>query len=328
MKRVALVGAGRMGTIHGRNAAAHPRLQLACVVEHDAGRAAEAALEWRTIVATLDAALADPSIEGVIVANPTSAHLETCLAALAAGKRVFCEKPLDLDSRRLAGSAATLDAASHRLFVAFNRRFDPHYRALKARIAAGDIGRLESLQIVNHDPAPPPPAFIPTSGGLFRDFSIHDFDMAHWLLDEPVSEVFAWAACLVDPEIARLGDVDTAKILLRTASGRLCVISNSRRTAVGYDQRIEAFGSQGCARVDNVTLTTVVRGGVGGFAADPILGAFPARYAQAYAAEMDHFADMLERGVPPSTGSRDNLRALVLADAASRAAAAGAPVRL
>ena len=238
MIKVAQLGAGRMGAIHARNAAANPRLDLVALVDPRPEVAGPLAQALGARLASFDAVLADPDIKGIIVASSTDAHLDNALDALRAGKVVFCEKPLDLDLARLLAASGELEKAEGKLFVAFNRRFDPHYQALKARIDSGAIGQLESLHIVNHDPATPPPAFIPTSGGLFKDFTIHDFDLAPWLMGERPVQVFAWASCLIDPEIGRLGDVDTAKVVLTTASGRLCMISNSRRSGYGYDQRI------------------------------------------------------------------------------------------
>jgi myo-inositol 2-dehydrogenase/D-chiro-inositol 1-dehydrogenase len=278
--------------------------------------------------ARFDEVLADPKIKGIIVASSTDAHLDNALDALRAGKVVFCEKPLDLDLARLLAASGELERAEGKLFVAFNRRFDPHYQALKAKIDSGAIGKLESLHIVNHDPAAPPPAFIPTSGGLFKDFTIHDFDLAPWLMGERPVEVFAWASCLIDPQIGRLGDVDTAKVVLTTATGRLCMISNSRRSGYGYDQRIEAFGSKGAARVDNLTNTAVSVWSQAGAQADRFPYAFIDRYAGAYAAEMNHFADVLEGKAAPQTGFAASVASLELAEAAARSAATGAPVRL
>lgn len=328
MIKVAQLGAGRMGAVHARNAATNPRLDLVALVDPRPDVAGTLAAELGARVQSFDAILSDPEIEGVIVASSTDAHLENTLSALRAGKAVFCEKPLDLHLASLLAASGELETAEDRLFVAFNRRFDPHYRALKARIAGGDIGALESLHIVNHDPATPPPAFIPTSGGLFKDFTIHDFDLAPWLLGERPVEVFAWASCLIDPEIGRLGDVDTAKVLLTTASGRLCVISNSRRTGYGYDQRIEAFGAKGAARVDNVTNTVVSVWGEVGARTDRFPYAFIDRYAGAYAAEMDHFADILAGEARPEAGLAASIASLELAEAAARSVATGAPVRL
>ncbi|UAL12365.1 inositol 2-dehydrogenase [Caulobacter segnis] len=328
MIKVAQLGAGRMGAVHARNAAANQRLDLVALVDPRPDVAGPLAAELGAALRGFDEVLADPEIRGIIVASSTDAHLDNTLSALRAGKAVFCEKPLDLRLATLLAAKGELEAAEDRLFVAFNRRFDPHYRALKARIDGGDIGALESLHIVNHDPATPPPAFIPTSGGLFKDFTIHDFDLAPWLMGEAPVEVFAWASCLIDPQIGALGDVDTAKVLLTTATGRLCMISNSRRTGYGYDQRIEAFGSNGAARVDNVTNTAVSVWGESGAKADRFPYAFIDRYAGAYAAEMDHFADVLDGKASPEAGLLASIASLELAEAAARSVATGAPVRL
>jgi myo-inositol 2-dehydrogenase/D-chiro-inositol 1-dehydrogenase len=328
MIRVAQLGAGRMGAVHARNAAANQRLDLVALVDPRPDVAEPLAAELGAALRSFDDVLADPEIRGIIVASSTDAHLDNTLSALRAGKAVFCEKPLDLRLATLLAAKGELEAAEDRLFVAFNRRFDPHYRALKARIDSGDIGALESLHIVNHDPATPPLAFIPTSGGLFKDFTIHDFDLAPWLMGEAPVEVFAWASCLIDPQIGALGDVDTAKVLLTTATGRLCMISNSRRTGYGYDQRIEAFGSKGAARVDNVTNTAVSVWGESGAKADRFPYAFIDRYAGAYAAEMDHFADVLDGKASPEAGLLASIASLELAEAAARSVATGAPVRL
>ncbi|HVN00999.1 MAG TPA: inositol 2-dehydrogenase [Caulobacteraceae bacterium] len=316
--KVALLGAGRMGQIHGRNAAANPRLDLAYVVEPRTELASNLAVELGGRTATLAEALADPDLAGVLVATSTDTHLDLVLASLEAGKAVFCEKPLDLEPANLRAHVDALARPGAPLYVAFNRRFDPHFQALKARLDAGDIGRLETLHLISHDPAAPPPSFIPTSGGLFRDFTIHDFDMARWLLQESPTEVFAFAACLVDPAIAEAGDVDTARLVLRCASGRLCVISNTRRSGYGYDQRVEAYGSKGAAIVGNPRVSTVQTWGEAGSAAAPIFPSFAARYAQSYRAELDHFADVLAGQASPLTGYDASLGALLLADAALR----------
>jgi myo-inositol 2-dehydrogenase/D-chiro-inositol 1-dehydrogenase len=326
--KVALLGAGRMGQVHGRNAARHPRLDLVSVVDPDAALAGALAAEFGCPVGTIDAVLADPAVDAVLVATSTSTHLDLVLAALAAGKAVFCEKPLDLDLARLRAHAAELEHPARPLYVAFNKRFDPHYAALKQKIVAGDIGALETLNLISHDPAPPPPAFIPTSGGLFRDFSIHDFDMARWLLDEEPTELFAFASCLVDPAIAAAGDVDTARILLRCASGKLCMISNTRRSGYAYDQRAEAYGSKGAAFVGNPRVAELATWTEAGALAAPIHAGFQTRHSPSYAAELDHFAAVLAGETQPVTGYAASVAALALAEAATRSVATGAPVRL
>ena len=296
MHQVVLIGAGRIGRIHAGNAARHPRLELAGVVDPVDAAATALAREHRAPVMSLEAALADPAIAGVIIASSTDTHLDYSLRAVAAGKAVFCEKPIDLDLAKVVAARPEFDGAT--FLLGFNRRYDPHFVELKRRLDAGAIGRLESLHLVNHDPAAPPPGFVPTSGGLFKDFTIHDLDMARWLLDEPIASVYAVGSCLVDPEIGRQGDIDTARTVLRTAGGRLCVISNTRRSGCGYDQRIEAFGSAGMLCAGNVAADTVVVATETGVTASPIFPAFPSRYAAAYAALVlaEACARSLQRG--------------------------------
>ncbi|KRG70435.1 inositol 2-dehydrogenase [Pseudoxanthomonas dokdonensis] len=325
MHKVALIGAGRIGRIHARNAAMHPAIELAAIVDPFADAAQALAHEWNSTVSSLEQALQDPAINGVIIASSTDTHLEYSVRAAAAGKAIFCEKPIDQDLARARGAADALSGAH--MLLAFNRRFDPNFLALKARLDSGAIGQLESLQITSNDPAPPPPAYVAVSGGLFKDMAIHDFDMARWLLAEEPIEVFAVGSCLVDPEIGKLGDVDTARTLLRTGSGRLCVISNSRRSGFGYDQRIEAYASQGMVRADNVTESTVQVWSESGAAADRFQNFFLDRYAEAYRREMDHFADMLG-GAKATVSYNDGVAALMLAEAAAESVRSGQPVRL
>ena len=325
-RKVALIGAGRMGEIRGRHALANGKLELACIVRGRGDSAARLGARLARPVVGLAEALAEPSIAGVIVATTTDTHLDLALAALAAGKAVFCEKPLDLDVARLRDAAAAFGGDAPPVYVAFNRRFDPHFQRLQQRLDAGEVGRLETLHIINHDPAPPPADFIPTSGGLFRDFAIHDFDTARWLFGEEPTGVFAWASCLVDPAIGAAGDVDTARILLTTASGRICAISNTRRSGYGYDQRVEAFGAKGVALVDNPRASTLEAWRQTGPRGAPIAADFIERYIAAYAREIDHFADVLAGEARPQTGYADNVRALMLAEAAVRSVASGAPV--
>ncbi|HRN61141.1 MAG TPA: inositol 2-dehydrogenase [Luteimonas sp.] len=325
MHKVALIGAGRIGRIHARNAALHPGLELAAVVDPVAASAQALAGEWGARVAALDEVMADASIDGVVIASSTDTHLEYSVRSVQAGKAVFCEKPIDQDLQRARAAAGALRDA--RLLLAFNRRFDPNFQALKARLDGGAIGTIESLQITSNDPAPPPPSYVAVSGGLFKDMAIHDFDMARWLLGEEIAEVWAVGSCLVDPEIGRLGDVDTARTVLKTASGKLCVIANTRRSGYGYDQRIEAYASAGMVRADNVLESTVQVFGEDGAGSDRLQNFFLDRYAEAYRREMEHFAAMLG-GAPPLVGYADGVAALALAEAATRSAKTGEVVVL
>lgn len=324
--QVALSGAGRIGRLHAANVAAHRELELTYVVDPCEPNAREVAEDHGAVVATLEAALADPAVAGVIVAGATQVHLDHCLAAHRAGKAIFCEKPVDMDLAR--AEAAMDELAGARLLVGFNRRFDPNFRALKARLIDGTVGNLETLQITSNDPAPPPVSYIRGSGGLFKDMAIHDFDMARHLLDEEPTEVFAWGSCLVDPAIGEAGDIDTARTVLRTASGKMCVIANSRRSGFGYDQRIEAFGSAGMVRADNELESTVSVWSEGGARRDGFRNFFLDRYAEAYRAEMRHFADILAGRAAPAVTYADGVAALRLAELAGRSLVSGRPETL
>lgn len=326
MFNVGIFGAGRIGQIHARNAVAAADLTLKYVVDPNREAALALAQQTGARVAELQQVLDDGAVSGVIIASATTVHLDQALAAAAAGKTIFCEKPLDLDLARARQAGAPL--AKAKMLVGFNRRFDPHFAALKARIDANAIGKLESLTIISHDPGPPPVSYIRTSGGLFKDMAIHDFDMARWLLGEEPSEVFASASCLVDPAIEAAGDVDTARILLRTPTGRLCVISNTRRSGYGYDQRIEAYGSGGTLRADNVLLSTVSICTERGESGDALQNFFLDRYAEAYRREMAHFVDLLRGATKPLAGYQDGIAALVLAEAAAQSARLNKPVNV
>ena len=322
MHDIVLIGAGRIGRIHARNAALNPRLRLAGIVDPVDAAAQALATEWNTAVTTLDQALADPAVAGVVIASSTDTHLEYSLRAAAAGKAVFCEKPIDQDLARARSAARELSAA--RLLLAFNRRFDPNFQALKARLDGGSVGSLETLQITSNDPSPPPPAYVAISGGLFKDMAIHDFDMARWLLGEEVETVQAAASVLVDPAIGAAGDIDSANVILVTASGRQAVITNSRRAAYGYDQRVEALGDKGMAISENrrpheMTLHTA------SFTdrAEPLLNFFIERYREAFDAEISEFVAAIEEKRAPSVGFEDGRLALVLAEAALKSITEG-----
>jgi myo-inositol 2-dehydrogenase/D-chiro-inositol 1-dehydrogenase len=317
-----------MGTLHAGNVAANRRLELAAVADRNPDSAAKLAASLGAPVRTYQEILADRSIDAVIVTSSTSSHLENVIAAVEAGKSVFCEKPLSLSADALAEALPRLEDPGAPIFIAFNRRFDANFGEFKRRLDAGEAGDPETLHIVNHDPASPDPAFIPNSGGLFKDFTIHDFDTAAWLLEDSFVEIFAAGACLIDPVVGELGDIDTAKIILTSSRGVLCVISNSRRSGYGYDQRLELFGSRGALRVDNLPTVQLLQLSEAGSSAAPFPYSFAERYRGAYEAELDHFADVIEGIARATTGPRDSLRALRLADAAERSFKSGAPVRI
>jgi myo-inositol 2-dehydrogenase/D-chiro-inositol 1-dehydrogenase len=212
--------------------------------------------------------------------------------------------------------------------IGFNRRFDPSFATVERRVRTGEVGAVELVTIISKDPGPPPLSYIARSGGLFRDMMIHDLDMARFLLGEEPVEIFAHASNLVDPGIGQAGDVDTAVVTMKTASGKIAHIANSRRATYGYDQRIEVHGSDGLLRAGNKTQTSVEAGTKAGFATDPALPFFLERYEMAYRLELDAFITAIESGRAPSPDGEDGLKALVLADAATESASSGKPVKI
>jgi myo-inositol 2-dehydrogenase/D-chiro-inositol 1-dehydrogenase len=328
MLSIALLGAGRIGRIHGGNVAANPRARLAALADADARAANALAAETGARVATIDAIMDDKAVGAVLICTPTDTHAELIERAVKAGKAVFCEKPVSLDAARIETCLKVVAAAKGKLMIGFNRRFDPSFRDVKRRIEAGEAGNVELVTILSRDPAPPPVSYIERSGGLFRDMMIHDLDMARFLLGEEPVEVHAVGASLVDPAIGKAGDVDTAAVLLKTASGKIAQISNSRRATYGYDQRIEVHGSRGLLAAGNRTATTVTRANGDGYASDPALPFFLERYAEAYRSELNAFIDAVVDGKPISPTGEDGLKAQRLADAATDAAKSGKPVRL
>src|SRR6478752_3862483 len=328
MIRIGLLGAGRIGRIHGGNVAANARATLVAVADALPEAAKSLAEATGARVASIDEIIADRDINAVVIGTPTDTHADLIERAVRAGKAVFCEKPVDLSSDRIRACLAVVKESGKPLMIGFNRRFDPNFAAVLKRIQAGEIGAVEIVSVISKDPSPPPAEYVSRSGGLFRDMMIHDLDMARFLLGEEPVEVHAAASCLVDASIGAAGDVDTAVATLRTASGRLCQISNSRRAAYGYDQRIEAHGAKGLLRAGNITATTVELATDAGFTTDPVLPFFLERYAAAYRAELDAFVEAVTSGTAPNPDGDDGLKALLLADAATRSAQTGQVVRL
>ncbi len=324
MRDVAVIGAGRIGAIHARNLAALPGVRVAGIADPDAAAAKRLAEACRTGVIPLETAFATGA---VVIASPTPTHADFVERAAAAGCAVFCEKPLDLDADRVRACLAAATRAGILLMVGFNRRFDPSFAALRETIAAGRIGRLELLSITSRDPSPPPATYLRVSGGLFRDMTIHDLDMARFLLGEEPVALHATASALL-AEVCEEGDVDTAAITLRTASGTIATITNSRRATYGYDQRIEALGSTAMIAAGNQTATSLTFADRHGYRTDPALPFFLERYEAAYRAEITTFLAALEgQDIAFPTGE-DGLRALVLADAARESTRTGNEVSL
>ena len=324
--RLAVLGAGRIGRVHAQAIGQVPGAVLQAIADPVAAAADEVAAAHGGRVDDIDAIAAADDVDAVVICTPTDTHAALIERFAHAGKAIFCEKPIDLDVARVQRCLAVVDATRTTLMVGFQRRFDPDFAALKAAIDAGRIGEVESVTLTSRDPAPPPLAYLAHSGGLFRDMMIHDFDVARWLLDDTVVSVQAIGSVLVDASIGAAGDIDTATVLMRTARGRHCTISCSRRASYGYDQRIEVHGSQGSVSATNHHLACIEVATADGFARPPLLDFFMSRYARAYAAEMAAFVAAVRGDAPVTTGGADGLAALVLADAAVRSMASGRAV--
>jgi myo-inositol 2-dehydrogenase/D-chiro-inositol 1-dehydrogenase len=327
--RFALFGAGRIGRVHADSIDVHSRAELAWVYDPIESAALEVAKRYGAATApTVDAAIDDPGVDAVVIASATPTHVDLLTRAVRAGKAVLCEKPIDLDLARVDRCWTDIAALNPTVMVGFNRRFDPSFREVHERVAAGDIGRLEQLTIVSRDPAPASRDYLATSGGLFRDMTIHDFDIARFFLGEVV-EVYAAGANLVADYIAELGDIDSAVVVMRGADGALCHITNSRRSVFGYDQRLEAFGSDGMLSVENQHPTSVRHfNATQTEAASEYLNFFLDRYTPAYRAELDHLITSMEHGSQPGPGFADGREALALADAALESLRTGRAVQL
>jgi myo-inositol 2-dehydrogenase/D-chiro-inositol 1-dehydrogenase len=329
MKNFALFGAGRIGRIHAANIAAHGAARLKYVVDVDAAAAGRIAEPAGAAVADTRAVLADPSVDALLVASPTDTHADLIEAGAAAGKAILCEKPVDLDIARARACVAAADRAGILLAIGFNRRYDPSFRRIRQGIADGEIGDVETVLIVtSRDPGMAPPSYIRTSGGIFRDMTIHDLDMARWLLGEEPVEVTAHGSSLVDAAIGAAGDIDTAAVTLRTRGGRLAQIANSRRAAFGYDQRIEVCGARGMLAAGNRKVTSVEHATASGYTSDPALPFFLERYADAYRLELDAFVRCLHREASDLVSGTDGVRALEIADACERSMRSRATVTL
>jgi myo-inositol 2-dehydrogenase/D-chiro-inositol 1-dehydrogenase len=326
--KLALLGAGRIGKVHARAIAEDKRAKLVAVVDAVAEAAQAIAESAGCRVSSIEEIEADRDIDAVIICTPTNTHADLIERFAKAGKAIFCEKPIDLDVDRARSCLETVRNRGAKVMLGFNRRFDPHFLAVRQAIDEGRIGKVEMVTITSRDPGPPPSEYIKVSGGIFRDMTIHDFDMARFLLGEEIVSVMAVGAVLVDPKIGELGDYDSASLILTTASGRQCVISNSRRASYGYDQRIEVHGSLGSVSAENQRPVSIEVANKDGYTRPPLHDFFMTRYTAAYAAEISAFIDSLESGTAPSPSAEDGLIALQLADAALRAAKQGSAVKV
>lgn len=331
MKQVAVFGAGRIGRIHAGNLARLPGVQLKYVCDPVGDSAAQLAQQLGAQVGSIEEALQDASIDAVVIGSPTSTHSDLITRAAAAGKHIFCEKPVDLSVPRAIACSEAVQAAGVACMIGFQRRFDPTFNEARKRLDAGEIGHPEMLIITSRDPGAPPVEYIKASGGIFRDMLIHDLDVFRWILCADGDEA-AWlcatASVLTDPAVGEAGDWDSTAVTIRTHKGRLCQINTTRRAAYGYDQRFEVLGSAGLLQCGNHTPTEVRQWDANGIKADKPEAFFLQRYAAAYRLEIEHFFECLQSGAPFRTTVADGVKAQILADAATESAKSGQPVQL
>ena len=318
MLTIGLLGAGRIGKVHAAAIAGTPGARLVAVADALPDAAAGLAAAYDAKVASIDEIIGDAEVDAVFITTPTDMHFDLIEQAAVAGKAIFCEKPIDLSVDRVRACLRVVADQKARLMVGFNRRFDPNFRAARARIDAGEIGDVEMVSITSRDPGPPPLEYMARSGGLFRDMTIHDFDMARFLLGEEPASVTAVGSVLVDKAIGGVPDIDSAAVTLVTATGKIAQISNSRRASYGYDQRIEVHGSKGMVRAENIHESTVEVAGEQGFRRPPLMNFFIERYMPAYYAEVAAFVAAVNDGRPPQPDGESGLQALILAEAAVR----------
>ena len=329
MIRFGVIGAGRIGKVHAKTIAQNSKAKLAYIADVNAKAAADLAGLHGAKVASVDEIMRAKDVDAVLIGSPTGFHAEQIQAASHAGKAIMCEKPVSLEVKTIHETLKVVDKNKSTLMIGFNRRFDPHFAELEARIRKGAVGDVELVTVISRDPAPPPAEYVKGSGGLYRDMMIHDFDMARFLMGEEFIVVQALGAALVDHAIGEAGDVDTAAVQMQTATGRIAVITNSRRATYGYDQRMEVHGSKGMLSAGNVHNTTVELHNAGGTQADPIQNFFLERYSQAYANELNSFIAAVESGNrDPKPNGIDGLRAQILADAATESWKTGKPVKV
>ena len=326
--RFGLLGAGRIGKVHAKAVTSNPKAKLVAVADAFEKAASDLATQYGAEVRSIPEILASADIDAVVICTPTDTHADLIEQFSRAGKAIFCEKPIDLDVERVKACLKVVDAEGATLMVGFNRRFDPHFMAVKDLISKGEIGTVEMVTIISRDPGAPPVDYIKRSGGIFRDMTIHDFDMARWLLGEEVETVSAQASVLVDQAIGEAGDFDSASVMLATASGKHATISNSRRATYGYDQRIEVHGAKGSVAAENQRPVSIEVANSAGYTRPPLHDFFMTRYTEAYAREISSFIDFVESKSAASPSGIDGLIALALAEAALKSVKEGRAVKV
>ncbi|MFC4812232.1 inositol 2-dehydrogenase [Paenibacillus sp. GCM10023250] len=327
---IGIIGAGRIGRLHAENLVRMSGVRIVAISDlfPDPAREWAAGIGIPKVTGDYRELLRDAEIDALLICSPTGTHVDIITEAAEAGKAIFCEKPVSLELERTCAAIEAAERAGVPLQIGFNRRFDPNFRQVKAYIEQGRIGGVHAVKITSRDPNPPTPEYVKTSGGLFLDMAIHDFDMARYLSGSEITEVYAMGGVLIDPAIGEMGDIDTAMISLKFANGAFGTIDNSRKACYGYDQRVEVFGADGCLTADNEYPNNVrVFDGTGIHGEKPKYF-FLERYSASYVREIEDFLAAVrgEREVPVQ--GRDGLQAELAARAADISLREGRPVKI
>ncbi|MEN6399043.1 MAG: inositol 2-dehydrogenase [Rectinema sp.] len=329
---IGIVGAGRIGKLHAANVMYYmPNAKLKTIADTNLTPEME---DWAKnlgiphVSKNPEDIFTDPEIQVVMICSSTNTHADFIIRAAEAKKHIFCEKPIDLTTKKVVAALDAVKKAGVQLQVGFNRRFDHNFARIHELVKSGSVGEPQLIKITSRDPAPPSPEYVAVSGGIFLDMTIHDFDMARFQAGSEAVEVYAKGAVLVDPAIGKAGDVDTALVTLTFANGALGVIDNSRKAVYGYDQRVEVFGSKGAAIAENDTPSNVKLYSESGVEGDKPLYFFLERYKDAFISEMKAFLDAIETGKTTPVTGNDGLQDLVIGLAAKKSLAEGRPVKI
>ncbi|TNG91612.1 inositol 2-dehydrogenase [Pasteurellaceae bacterium USgator11] len=332
MIKVGIIGAGRIGRVHSESISKYVKgAEIKAISDIKVTDELQSWAKSMGIPYVYDdykQILQDPEIDAVLVCSSTNTHAPISIEAAQAGKHIFCEKPIDADVGRIKQVLAAVEKARVKFQVGFNRRFDHNFKAIKDRVVAGDIGEPHIIKVTSRDPDAPPIEYVKVSGGMFFDMTIHDFDMIRYLSGSNVTEVFAVGSVLVNPEIGKAGDIDTAVITLKLANGAIGVIDNSRKAVYGYDQRAEVFGSKGAIQISNDTGSSAVFSGEQGVVAEKPKYFFLERYMQSFADEISCFVDSVVNDKPTVVNGDDGLQPVLIALAAKKSMEEGRPVKI
>jgi myo-inositol 2-dehydrogenase/D-chiro-inositol 1-dehydrogenase len=328
MRTIAVVGTGFIGSVHARNAARHPGARLVAVYDANIESAKLIAdATGSQSVADVAEIFDNREIEAVVIATPTNTHVEYLRRAAQARKAIYCEKPIGLDYQEAEQAVSAVRSAGVPAMLGFNRRFDPNHAALREEVRRGDVGNLEIIQMTARGPSLAPLSYLATSGGQLRDQTVHFFDLLHWISEDEPEEVYAVGAALVDPKVAEIGDVDTSLVTIRLSRGTLCQIDSSRRTAYGYDERIEVFGSKGMIESRRQLARGVSRYFGDKVIEDGLHAGWFERIEQSYYQALGVFLGAIAQGTSPSPSLEDGLKAQLLADKATESLKTGRPVK-